>query len=369
MGKVVNGLKKKLFLKLILRARSFCLIYRKYAKQVTYSVLALIVILSLIFYPFEKICEIPGYFVKSFKNNKKRLIEPAFLICAVALMINFSSVTTMGSVVVHDKVFSQENSETIENLEADVTETEKIAKNAEVEVNEAESETLEEKTVADSEDSESTVDSEKLLDAELSEEEETAITHAEWDTSGVELKALIEQYPETVAWIYFEDGSINYPIMQTEDNEKYMNHDIDGNEANAGAIFLDYRSSADFSDSNSIVFGHNMKDRTMFGTLRKYGQDPGFYKDHQYFQVITPRGKYRYQIFAYMDVKDDFPLYDFVGDNSKAFVEDPEPIRLKSYLDSELEIDENSKVVTLSTCTTKDDLRFVVLGVRVDESK
>ena len=82
------------------------------------------------------------------------------------------------------------------------------------------------------------------------------------------ISKFIAVYPETIAWIWFEDDRLNYPIMQSEDNTKYMIKDFQGNDSDTGSLFLDYRASADFTDSNSIIYGHNMRDRTMFGALR-----------------------------------------------------------------------------------------------------
>ena len=205
--------------------------------------------------------------------------------------------------------------------------------------------------------------------AETVEASTTATTQKKsWDTADIELDKLMEAYPEMIGWVYFEDGHISYPIMQFEDNEKYSKLDYMGQEAPTGAIFLDYRSAADFTDANSIVYGHNMKDGTMFGSLREYRKDPAYYNDHMYFQIITPQKAYRYLIFEYMDVPETYVLYDYVAEAALEFVKDAEPVRIKSYMDSEIPVTKDSKVVTLSTCTKKDDLQFVVLGVLVEES-
>ncbi|MBR1857176.1 MAG: sortase [Oribacterium sp.] len=190
---------------------------------------------------------------------------------------------------------------------------------------------------------------------------------ADWDTSRVDVQWYVDRYPETVAWLYFEDGSISYPVMKDGDNEKYRSIGSTGEEAWTGAIFLDYRSSSDLTDPNSIIYGHNMKDRTMFGTLRDYRDVSTFFDDHRYFQVITPDKACRYQVFIYMDVPNSFEIYDYVGEKGLEFVSDAEPVMRKSYRDSEITLSETDRVVTLSTCTDKDRLRFVVLGVLVDE--
>ncbi len=239
-------------------------------------------------------------------------------------------------------------------------------------------ETESDKTITDVTESEKTAideaDTEKTSDYEFSEDridpksEAEEITTAEKPNfSETNLIAFMKDHPDVVGWIYFEDGHISYPIVHSEDNEEYRTIDYDKNASRYGAIFLDYRSSGDFTDANSIVYGHNMKDGSMFGTLRAYRQDPTYYNDHQYFQIITPDKTYRYLIFEYMDVPENYVLYDYVAEAALSFVADAEPIRIKSYMDSDIVVNKDSKVVTLSTCTRKDDLQFVVLGVLVDE--
>ncbi len=187
------------------------------------------------------------------------------------------------------------------------------------------------------------------------------------DINVPELASFLEQYPEAVGWIYMEGGEISYPIMHCDNNEKYLTTDFEGKPAEAGSIFLDSRSAADFTDSNSIIYGHNMKDKTMFGNLRRYREDPNYYTNNQYFAILTGNKVYKYKIFAYMDVPKDYEIYNYVGEASKAFVANAEPVRLKSYMDSEYPVNADSKVVTLSTCSDCDELRFVILGVLVQE--
>lgn len=187
------------------------------------------------------------------------------------------------------------------------------------------------------------------------------------DINVPELASFLEQYPEAVGWIYMEGGEISYPIMHCDNNEKYLTTDFEGKPAEAGSIFLDSRSAADFTDSNSIIYGHNMKDKTMFGNLRRYREDPNYYTNNQYFAILAGNKVYKYKIFAYMDVPKDYEIYNYVGEASKAFVANAEPVRLKSYMDSEYPVNADSKVVTLSTCSDCDELRFVILGVLVQE--
>lgn len=181
------------------------------------------------------------------------------------------------------------------------------------------------------------------------------------------ISEFIKAHTEAVGWIRFEDDLISYPIMQAEDNSKYTIKDADGNDSETGAIFLDYRSSADFTDSNTIIYGHNMRDRSMFGALKNYKEDLGFLDEHKYFQIITPEGSGRYMLFAFMDVPKNSYIYDVCGDNTSRMREFLDTIEYKTYIDTGIEPTVDDKIITLSTCTQKDDLFFVMFAVKVDE--
>ena len=181
------------------------------------------------------------------------------------------------------------------------------------------------------------------------------------------ISEFIKAHTEAVGWIKFEDDLISYPIMQAEDNSKYTIKDADGNDSETGAIFLDYRSSADFEDSNTIIYGHNMRDRSMFGALKNYKEDLGFLDDHKYFQIITPEGSGRYMLFAFMDVPKNSYIYDVCGDNTSRMREFLDTIEYKTYIDTGIEPTVDDKIITLSTCTQKDDLFFVMFAVKVED--
>ena len=86
----------------------------------------------------------------------------------------------------------------------------------------------------------------------------------------VDFEALRQQNPDIIAWIYSTDTPINYPVVQSEDNSYYLRRLIDGTRNTAGTIFADFRNAPDFSDRNTLVYGHNMKNNPMFGTLSEY---------------------------------------------------------------------------------------------------
>ncbi|WP_026487998.1 class B sortase [Butyrivibrio sp. XBB1001] len=177
----------------------------------------------------------------------------------------------------------------------------------------------------------------------------------------------VQRYTDTVGWLYFEDERLSYPIMRSSDNDKYSVDDYAGNESETGAIFLDFRCDPEFTDSNSIIYGHNMRNRTMFGALRIYKEDLSFLDQHKYFQIRTSSGISRYMIFAFMDVPKDSYIYDVYGKNPSNMREYLDTIEYKTYIDTGIEPTVDDQIVMLSTCTKSDDLYFVMFAVKVDE--
>jgi SrtB family sortase len=341
--------KKSLIQGFMLAVRSFNEKHRATAKVVTVLALVLIALLSALFSCAIFVCSL---FEKTTSVGKR--------VAGIAMAAILLCIAVFASHMLINTEHPNTSVETIENALQTVTSSDEKMSSEVSEVDETDSslEAIE------------SPDKEPGTTTESTTQSATNSTPTKsWNTADIDLKQLMDAYPEMVGWVYFEDGHISYPIMQTSDNEKYRNLDYMGGEAPTGAIFLDYRSAADFTDANSIIYGHNMKDGTMFGSLREYRKDPAYYSDHMYFQVITPDKAYRYLIFEYMDVAENYVLYDYVSDAALEFVKDAEPVRIKSYMDSEIPVKEDSKVVTLSTCTRKDDLQFVVLGVLVEEDE
>lgn len=172
----------------------------------------------------------------------------------------------------------------------------------------------------------------------------------------VDFESLCAEYEDIVAWIYCPNTKINYPIVQSYDNEYYLYRLLDGTWNVNGTIFMDYRNNADFSDSNTMIHGHHMKTGAMFGQLNDYKKQ-SFYEEHPYMYIYTPEQDYRIDLIAgcivesVSDIYDTEPSSSAVWDciNSSTFVADVEY--------------SGGKIVTLSTCTYEyDDARYVVLG-------
>ena len=174
---------------------------------------------------------------------------------------------------------------------------------------------------------------------------------------------------EVVGWIRFENPSkISYPIVQAEDNDKYLSETVEGKKNSSGSIFMDANNMADFSDRNTFIYGHNMKNGSMFGQLRKY-KNYDFYKENPYFYIYTPDGKeIKYQIYAVSIVEDTSESYNkyYTGDDE--YLKYLEYIKSISRYDTGVEVTAQSQLVSLSTCTNVTETqRLLVQGVRVEE--
>ncbi len=188
----------------------------------------------------------------------------------------------------------------------------------------------------------------------------------EWKHVNVNMTELQKKYPEAVGWIYFENEDISYPIMFSGDNSKYVTTAYTGKKAKAGAIFVDCESSPDFSDPHSLVYGHNMKDMSMFGKLRYYETDPEYYHEHQYFQIFTNDSVYRYQIFACEEVADSHDVFWTFGKEPSNYWKTLKKLERDSLIDTGIQTNESDHVITLSTCTDDENTRLIVCGVRTD---
>ncbi len=187
------------------------------------------------------------------------------------------------------------------------------------------------------------------------------------DMIDVDFDALQDINKDVVGWIYVEGTDISYPIMYSGDDEKYLRTGIDLKAATAGSIFLEGYNLKDFSDSHSIIYGHNMRNLSMFGSLKFYKTEEGYYDSHRYFQIITPEKKMRFRIFSYFDTDPASWVYTVPFSDSPEFEEYISELKRHSAINSDgVEIKPSNKIVTLSTCSVAER-RFTLHGVMVDK--
>lgn len=190
---------------------------------------------------------------------------------------------------------------------------------------------------------------------------------AETPTFTVNFEALATINPDCNAWLLCEGTALSYPVVQGEDNEFYLNHLFDGNKNSAGCLFLDAANQPDFSDRNNVIYGHAMKNRTMFASLANY-ENQEYYEEHPVMRLLTPDASYQMQIFAAGVVSLDARVWETGFETQEAFGLWLNAVSEQSQIKTTVTPDVSDRVITLSTCTYGNgDARFVVLGVLVQE--
>lgn len=194
---------------------------------------------------------------------------------------------------------------------------------------------------------------------ETGEPEET--TPPETAPIEVDFEVLRESCADVVAWIYSPDTPINLPIAQSDDNNYYLRRLLDGTWNHSGTLFEDYRCAPDFSDTNTIVYGHNMKNDSMFGTLPQY-KSQEYYEAHPVMWLLTPVCTYRVDLVAGYVTSTASPIYQFNGTEEEVF-RLIQQAAAQSLFQSDVEIAQGDCFLTLSTCSYEyDDARFVLIG-------
>ena len=191
-------------------------------------------------------------------------------------------------------------------------------------------------------------------------------TDADGEGFSVDFDVLMQENPDTIGWIRFDEPAvINYPVVKSADNEDYLKKTFTENDNKLGAIFVDYRNSSDFSDRNTFIYGHNMRvGEQMFSQLKNY-RDEEYGKKYPYFYIYTPSGEVRtYTIFSagVVDARSDNYKIEYASDEE--FQEYLDLCLESSLYDFGVEVNTDSQIVSLSTCTSvTENERFLVHGV------
>ncbi|MDO4622637.1 MAG: class B sortase [Eubacteriales bacterium] len=183
----------------------------------------------------------------------------------------------------------------------------------------------------------------------------------------VDWAALKAINPDIVGWLYIGVLDISYPVVQGPDDDKYLHTTFEGQNNMSGTIFVEAANSADLGDPNTILYGHNMKDGSMFGKLHKLLEEKKCEED-PYFWILTPEGNYHYRMFNLSRTALDSNVYTLFNGTNTDFV----LWCIEMLCNSEVRIKEeiflkDSRIATLSTCTTDTGKRFVVQGVALEE--
>lgn len=176
----------------------------------------------------------------------------------------------------------------------------------------------------------------------------------------VDINTLKNKNSDTLGWISVNNTNVNYPFVQTSDNEYYLNHAFDKSNNRAGWIFLDYRNNKDFSDKNNILYGHARRDNSMFGSLRNVIKKEWFLnKDNHIIKLSTEKENTLWQIFSTykIEVESYYLTTSFSTDlEYERFLN---TIKERSLYDFDVTLSKDDKILTLSTCSGENS-RIVI---------
>lgn len=183
----------------------------------------------------------------------------------------------------------------------------------------------------------------------------------EEQTISIDFEQLTAKYPDVVGWLYCEGTPINYPVMQSDDNDYYLRRLPDGTYNTAGSLFADYRCGDIGETNNYIIYGHNMKNGTMFSSLTKY-KSQSYYNEHPVLYLFTPEAEYRIELIAGFVSKPTGDVY-----NTEQIYEQMIEYGSLSTFESLIKPCVGDRYITLSTCSYEyENARYVVIGT-IDE--
>ena len=213
-----------------------------------------------------------------------------------------------------------------------------------------------------------------IADAEPDEqtEEPEAETGAEnehfYPLLDIDFQSLQTMNPDFVGVIYMPVLDIKYPIVKGDNNEEYLHKTFEGNSVFSGCIFMDYRNHEDFSDTFTFVYGHNMKDGSMFGSLKRFYREKGLCASNPYVYIYTKNCVRKYKIFSYgiadvgtvdvFEVSSDDTEYDH-------YIEKLNEINL--YSEANVDLSERPNVLVLYTChgSNNHSKKFLVHAAQI----
>ncbi len=174
---------------------------------------------------------------------------------------------------------------------------------------------------------------------------------------------------DTVGWLTVNNTKIDYPVVQGKDNDYYLKRDYYQSKNRHGWIFMDYRNNPDELDENTIIYGHNLANQTMFGTLR-YALNSYWYNKsaNQIITFNTPNANMKFQIFSIYTIPTTNDYLDVTFPSVGAYQEYIDLVKERSIYDFNVEVTPDDKLLTLSTCANGNDKRLVVHAKLIKES-
>lgn len=183
----------------------------------------------------------------------------------------------------------------------------------------------------------------------------------------VDFESLKQKNPETVGWIKVNNTEIDFPVVQTKDNDYYLRHSFDKTYNIAGWIFMDYRAKRDGTDKNITIYGHNMKNGTMFTSLKNILNEEWYSnKDNLEVTYIDEEGIHTYQVFSIYQVEKETFYTNNSFNSDKEFENFINTIMKRSKVDFGVEVGIDDQILTLSTCANNINYRVVLHAKKID---
>ncbi|MBP3040683.1 class B sortase [Bacillaceae bacterium Marseille-Q3522] len=177
---------------------------------------------------------------------------------------------------------------------------------------------------------------------------------------------LLQQNHDYVGWLKVDGTKIDYPVVKGDDNNFYLTHNFSKEIDFAGAIFMDFRNSGKTLDKHMVLYGHHMKDNSMFGNLENYFED-GFYQNHNIITFDFQGSTYNWEIFSVYTEEDGYLMKtDFRSDDEfTAYVQE---IKEKSVISSKTAVTGNDTILSLSTCTNDSENGRIIVHAKLVSS-
>ena len=197
-------------------------------------------------------------------------------------------------------------------------------------------------------------------------------TEKEYINGNVNFTDLWKINPDIYAWIKIPNTAVDYPVLQTDgDDAFYLEHNIYGQYSFAGCIYSEKVNSKDFSDPNTVLYGHNLLNGTMFASLHNF-RDPNFFANNEYIYILMPERTLIYRIFAAYEYDDRHIMNSFDFNDEEVFAEylkyATNPVNSMTYNIRETEVTTDDTILTLSTCMDNiETSRYLVQGVLISD--
>lgn len=181
----------------------------------------------------------------------------------------------------------------------------------------------------------------------------------------VKFNKLKEINSDTVGWLKVNNTKIEYPVVKTNDNSYYLSHNFEKNQNKAGWIFMDYENKLDGKDKNIVIYGHNMKDGSMFGTLKNVLTEEWYDNEKNQYIIFATENEYqKYIVFSIYQVeKEDYYIQTkFKDEEFQKFID---KITKRSIKDFNVEVLKDDSILTLSTCASNNKYRVVLHAKKI----